>query len=154
MQLRSARLCLDCEELHEEPQCPVCTSEAFVYITRWIPVDTRRTRKRAVPRPAPAPRVSHFVKGGAVGLAVLAAARWLTHTPPGTAGSPENAPAENAPAENAPAENAPADKALPEHAADGAPAKSSAGGATAATIPPPATGISTTLDEPSDDTLD
>ena len=23
MQLRRARLCLDCEELHEEPHCPV-----------------------------------------------------------------------------------------------------------------------------------
>lgn len=86
MQLRSARLCLDCEELHEDPQCPVCTSEAFVYITRWIPVDARRTRKRAVPRPANAPRVSTFVKGGAVGLAVLAAARWLLHTPADAAG--------------------------------------------------------------------
>ena len=77
MQLRSARLCLDCEELHEDPQCPVCTSEAFVYITRWIPVDARRTRKRTVPRPSSRPRVSHVVGGGAVGLAVLAAARWL-----------------------------------------------------------------------------
>lgn len=81
MQLRSARLCLDCEELHEDPQCPVCTSEAFVYITRWIPVDARRTRKRAVPRPSSGPRVSHVVGGGAVGLAVLAAARWLLHSP-------------------------------------------------------------------------
>ncbi len=92
MQLRSARLCLDCEELHEEPQCPICTSEAFVYITRWIPVDARRTRKRAVPRPAAAPRVSGLVKGGAVGLAAFAAARWLLNQPadsgPGKPGGP------------------------------------------------------------------
>lgn len=95
MQLRSARLCLDCEELHEDAQCPVCTSEAFVYITRWIPVDARRTRKRPVPRPANSPRVSQFVKGGAVGLAVLAAARWLLHPPAddarGRTGAPDAA---------------------------------------------------------------
>ncbi len=83
MQLRSARLCLDCEALHEEPQCPACASEAFVYLTRWIPVDDRRTRKRAVTRPpAPAPRMSRIVKSGAVGLAVLATARWLWSRPP------------------------------------------------------------------------
>lgn len=79
MQLRTARLCLDCEELHEEPQCPHCASEAFVYLTRWVPVDDRRPRKRAAARQAvaPRPRVSRLVKSGAVGLAVLATARWL-----------------------------------------------------------------------------
>lgn len=89
MQLRSARLCLDCEELHEDPQCPVCASEAFVYLTRWIPVDAKRTRKRAAARPQTTnPRVSHFVKGGAVGLAVLATARWLLRNPSGPSGGP------------------------------------------------------------------
>lgn len=100
MQLRSARLCLDCEELHEEPQCPICTSEAFVYITRWIPVDARRTRKRTVSRPVAAPRVSGLVKGGAVGLAVFAAARWLLNQPaetgPGRPGKPGGAGGANA----------------------------------------------------------
>jgi len=37
MKLRDARLCLDCEELHTEEQCPVCASEAFSFVTRWIP---------------------------------------------------------------------------------------------------------------------
>jgi len=32
MQLRTARLCLDCEELHQDQQCPNCASEAFVYL--------------------------------------------------------------------------------------------------------------------------
>src|SRR5262245_2152382 len=90
MQLRSARLCLDCEELHEEAQCPICASEAFVFLTRWIPVDDRRTRKRSVPRPAPPPpRVSRLVKNGAVGLAVLATARWLLRNAPAPA-TPDN----------------------------------------------------------------
>jgi hypothetical protein len=77
MQLRSARLCLDCEELHSEAQCPVCASEAFAFLTRWVPVDERRNRGRQRPKPAPPSTMSRVVKGGAVGLAVLASARWL-----------------------------------------------------------------------------
>lgn len=89
MQLRTARLCLDCEEIHEEHQCPLCASEAFVYLTRWIPVDDRRPRRRSQRLAAP-PRVSRIVKGGAVGLAVLATARWLWRNP---AASSQDAPA-------------------------------------------------------------
>jgi hypothetical protein len=37
MKLQEARLCLDCEELHTQEQCPVCASEAFSFLTRWIP---------------------------------------------------------------------------------------------------------------------
>lgn len=122
MQLRSARLCLDCEELHEEPQCPICTSEAFVYITRWIPVDARRTRKRTVSRPVAAPRVSGLVKGGAVGLAVFAAARWLLNQPaeagagrPGKPGGAGGADASgDTPASGASADEARTDEFLDE----------------------------------------
>jgi hypothetical protein len=51
MQLRKARLCLDCEEVHDERRCPVCASEAFTYLTRWVPAPERRARPR---EPAPA----------------------------------------------------------------------------------------------------
>jgi hypothetical protein len=46
MQLRSARLCLDCEEVHDANVCPVCASETFAYMTRWIPAPERRVRPR------------------------------------------------------------------------------------------------------------
>jgi hypothetical protein len=47
MQLRTARLCLDCDEVHDEYRCPVCASDEFTYISRWIPVpDSRRPRPR------------------------------------------------------------------------------------------------------------
>jgi hypothetical protein len=79
MQLRKARLCLDCEEIHEAQQCPVCASEEFAYLTRWIIVEERRvnrqpTARRVVPEKS---GVARWAQRGAVGLAVLAAGRWL-----------------------------------------------------------------------------
>jgi hypothetical protein len=53
MQLRTARLCLDCEEIHDLQQCPLCASESFAYITRWIPAPVADRRSR--PRPATPP---------------------------------------------------------------------------------------------------
>lgn len=47
MQLRTARLCLDCDEVHDEYRCPVCASDEFTYISRWVPVPDRRARPRA-----------------------------------------------------------------------------------------------------------
>ena len=44
MQLHAARLCLDCEEIHEQRTCPVCGSESFAYISRWIPSPEPRAR--------------------------------------------------------------------------------------------------------------
>jgi len=36
MRLDDARLCLDCEEIHDERECPSCGSEAFGFLKRWI----------------------------------------------------------------------------------------------------------------------
>ena len=50
--LRRAKLCLDCEVIFDGPRCPACTSETFVPVKRWI----RPTERVAeVPRPAPPP---------------------------------------------------------------------------------------------------
>ena len=48
MKLHVARLCLDCEEIHDEQTCPLCGSASFGYISRWIPAPERRTRPRPV----------------------------------------------------------------------------------------------------------
>lgn len=90
MQLRTARLCLDCEEVHEAQQCPICASETFVFMTRWVPLPERRHKPRAAaPPPAPEALESYrellegdqdqsprwqFVKRGAVGLALFGVA--------------------------------------------------------------------------------
>jgi len=77
VQLRNARLCLDCEEIHEQQQCPICASETFVYLARWIPVEERRAQRRKV-RPAPTKTpAQRWAKRGAVGLAALALSGWL-----------------------------------------------------------------------------
>jgi|SRR4029079_2927200 len=47
MQLHVARLCLDCQEVHAETRCPVCASESFAALSRWIPAPERRARVRA-----------------------------------------------------------------------------------------------------------
>jgi hypothetical protein len=97
MQLRTARLCLDCEEVHESQQCPLCASETFVFMTRWVPVPERRQKPRStLPPPSPeSPEALdsyrellatgkgesgsgwQFVKRGAVGLALFGVAGWV-----------------------------------------------------------------------------
>ena len=77
MQLRTARLCLDCEEIHEAQHCPVCASESFVFLSRWIPVEERRSRRR---RPVVRAEKSHaaaWAQRGLIGVAAFAVSRWL-----------------------------------------------------------------------------
>jgi hypothetical protein len=41
MRLVNARLCLDCEDVHDQQHCPMCGSESFAFMTRWVtPSDT------------------------------------------------------------------------------------------------------------------
>jgi hypothetical protein len=90
MQLRNARLCLDCEEVHDAQQCPICASEMFTPITRWVVAPERRTRARADPSSSRADiyralidgenrpsRATRLLKGGAVGMAALGLLGWF-----------------------------------------------------------------------------
>jgi hypothetical protein len=94
MQLRNARLCLDCEDVHDAQQCPMCASETFAFITRWVPAPERRGRPRA-PEPASPGELQAYrlmleqeqppatapgwkmVKRGALGLALFGVAGWI-----------------------------------------------------------------------------
>ena len=69
MQLRVARLCLDCEELHVDNRCPRCASERYAFLTNWLPSEERRRWRR----PPPAADASPDDSGG-VGNTI---ARWF-----------------------------------------------------------------------------
>jgi hypothetical protein len=81
MQLRTARLCLDCEEVHSDRQCPICASESFTYLTRWVPVSERRDARRppATPPPVDFSNSSslRWARRGAAGVALVALTQWL-----------------------------------------------------------------------------
>ena len=89
MQLRMARLCLDCEEVHDAQQCPVCASETFAYLTRWVAAPERRTQPRppkdeqqqaAGAGAATAVQRKHHrtvIGYGVLGLGVLGLGQWL-----------------------------------------------------------------------------
>jgi hypothetical protein len=102
MRLMNARLCLDCEEVHDQQHCPVCSSESFAFLTRWVtPSDTvtaetpRRTTGppdpvdrreqvdayRQILNPTP-PNRGRMVARGALGLALLGVARMLWRSSP------------------------------------------------------------------------
>jgi hypothetical protein len=77
MQLRLARLCLDCEELHDGQQCPVCASETFAYLSRWVPSPERRSKPRP-PEPPRTPSRGKVIGYGVLGgLGIMGLARWF-----------------------------------------------------------------------------
>jgi hypothetical protein len=88
MQLHIARLCLDCNEIHDQQSCPVCSSEEFAFLSRWVPATERRNHPRRTTSPeaevyreliSPTPpraSTGRLLKGGAFGVAALAVA-WL-----------------------------------------------------------------------------
>ena len=91
MQLRNARLCLDCEEVHDSDHCPSCASETFAFMTRWVPAPERRAHPRGVETQTTETLTTYkqmlgsdknnhrwtLVKGGAMGLALFGVAQWL-----------------------------------------------------------------------------
>ena len=42
MNLNTAKMCLDDEELFEGDKCPKCGSQIFVWVQTWIPVMASR----------------------------------------------------------------------------------------------------------------
>jgi hypothetical protein len=102
MQLHVARLCLDCEEVHEAQRCPACASESFAYLTRWIPAPDRRSAPRSragdpgvdrdrldAVRRLVSPRV---LTGSVVGMTALGVLGWLWRRDHGGAAESEEEP--------------------------------------------------------------
>src|SRR4029079_5959563 len=107
-----ARLCLNCDEVHDQLTCPLCSSESFAYISRWVPAPERRTQPRQRPSretadiyrqllEAKPQRVDsrRWRKRGVLvlGAAVIAgwALRRTTSGSGGTSAAMENAPADS-----------------------------------------------------------
>jgi hypothetical protein len=91
MKLSTARLCLDCEEIHDAQVCPVCTSETFAFLTRWVP-EPEPSKQRAQPNsseaeiyrrlitsPTPSQRGRLF-KQGLIGLTAVGMFGWMWRT--------------------------------------------------------------------------
>src|SRR5688500_6325677 len=78
MQLRVARLCLDCEELHDASKCPVCASETFAFLSKWVPAPERRAKARPPSAPqAAASATSRMLVGvGVLGAIAFAVNQW------------------------------------------------------------------------------
>ena len=77
MQLRVARLCMDCEEVHDQQVCPVCASETFAYVSRWVPAPERRAAPRVEGNGAKPPvSRGRKVAYGALGLTLAGVAGW------------------------------------------------------------------------------
>jgi predicted nucleic acid-binding Zn-ribbon protein len=90
MQLHVARLCLDCAEIHDVQTCPVCGSESFGYISRWIPALEPRMRPRPVVASPAADTFrelltpdavqssgARWLRRGAFGVAAVSVVGWL-----------------------------------------------------------------------------
>jgi hypothetical protein len=120
MQLQLARLCLDCEEVHDAQQCPVCASESFAAMTRWVPTADRRGRPRPIVPPeaevyralvdgkTPPSRGQRLLKQGALGLTAVGLIGWFLRS-----GKPGSKPAVTSDRVGGSAQNGVADKVTP-----------------------------------------
>jgi hypothetical protein len=104
MRLMNSRLCLDCEEVHDQQHCPTCGSESFAFLTRWVspsdaaaaeaapragrppdPIDRREQvdAYRQILNPTPqTARRGRIVARGALGLALIGLARLVWRAAP------------------------------------------------------------------------
>ena len=71
MQLRVARVCLNCEEVHDAQTCPLCASETYAFLKKWVPVEERRARPQRPPKLYRPTKTQTVMFGGGV-LSLLA----------------------------------------------------------------------------------
>src|SRR5262249_28070865 len=85
--------CLDCEEIHDAQVCPVCASETFSFLTRWVPApeaSTERARppstnadiyRRLIDAPGENPsRRGRRLTRGLIGLTAVGLVGWAWRT--------------------------------------------------------------------------
>lgn len=101
MKLRDARLCLDCDEIHQDGMCPGCGSESFAFVSRWVPAPEGerppRTATsaeaevfRALLKPPVPPPHRQLFRKGLLGLTALGLVGWAWRSSrPGAGQSPD-----------------------------------------------------------------
>jgi hypothetical protein len=82
-----ARLCLDCEEVHDAQRCPACASETFAVLSRWVPVPDRPPEARPPDTGPPVVRErahapgsrakGRVLTGSLLGITTLGVVSWL-----------------------------------------------------------------------------
>ena len=77
MQLTTARLCLNCEEVHDAYACPRCASATFAFLTRWVPHSEPASRPVTHPRLAASVLHRAAVGGVAPGLTAFGLYQWF-----------------------------------------------------------------------------
>ena len=78
---------MDCDEVHDAQVCPVCASETFAFLSRWVPTPPS-TKVRADPPheeadvyrqlidQSNAPRRGRLLKQGLIGLTAVGLFGW------------------------------------------------------------------------------
>jgi hypothetical protein len=77
MQLTTARLCLNCEEIHDAQTCPLCASETFVYLSRWVPHSRPESRPGIPPRVSPKVVQRAVIGGGVLSVIGFGLYQWF-----------------------------------------------------------------------------
>lgn len=78
MPLEKARICLECDTIHDLQTCPECGSASFFYLANWV--KPARPPRPEPPPPAAAPpaKKRHWIRNVLIaGASVLAAYQFL-----------------------------------------------------------------------------
>ncbi len=91
MPLEKARLCLECDTIHDLESCPQCGSATFFYLATWVkPARPPRPERPPAPAPPVPPKKRHWVRNTLLAGASVIAAYQLLFKP-----SPKKPPEEN-----------------------------------------------------------
>lgn len=83
MPLEKARICLECDTIHDLAACPECGSASFYYLANWIKPrhPPRPEREKPLFELPPPKKKRHWVRNGLMAAASIVAAYQLLFKP-------------------------------------------------------------------------
>ncbi len=82
MPLEKARICLECDTIHDLVACPECGSSSFYYLANWIkPQHPRPTAESPQPEAASPRKKRHWIRNTLLAGAGVVAAYQLLFRP-------------------------------------------------------------------------